>query len=325
MGSQAIAFGSQSSERNVVTTKQRAGFTLVELLVVIAIIGVLVALLLPAIQAARESSRRAQCQNNLRQIGLAIHTYNDGMGQYPAARTETGEFGASWAFHLLPFMEHQAQFDSFHPKERVDDDLNSQAMRTPVAVFFCPTRRAPVADRDFDNGGGVPLVRGVAAGGGYAANAGLFHNYETPPELGGPDEDLDPSITAGPIYTDSKISDRHVTDGLSNTFAIGERHIPPEDVVVDDQDRLHLRIGDTAFFAADTAATILGGTKYGLATDIRDPIIVKFGSLHASVVHFVFLDGHVTAVPDDVDLDALQQLSVIADGGQVTKEVYEPD
>ena len=303
----------------------RNGFTLVELLVVIAIIGILIALLLPAIQAARESARRTQCQNNLRQIGVAILMYNDEFGQFPAARMDTGSFGASWAFQLLPFLEQKAQHESFHPKERVDDDLNAEAMRTPVSVYFCPSRREPSADRDFDNGGGVPLVRGVAAGGDYASNAGLFHNYETPPELGGPTEDLNPAITAGPIFTYSKISPRHVTDGLTQTFAVGERHIPPEDVVEDDELRLHLRIGDTAFFAADTAATIMGGTKYGLATDSRDPVIVKFGSEHAGLVYFVFLDGHTAAVSDDIALEVLQQLSVIADGGQPTEADYESD
>src|SRR5262245_52030406 len=169
-------------------------------------------------------------------------------------------------------------------------------MRTPVAAFYCPARRELAADRDFDNGGTQSLVPGVAAGGDYAANAGIFHNFETPPELGGPEEQLDAAITAGPIYTYSKIAARHVTDGLSNTFAIGERHLPLPEVFADEPEILHLRQGDTAFFAADTAATIFRGTKYGLATGPLDANVTVFGSEHNGLVHFAFLDAHVTSV-----------------------------
>ncbi|TWT32445.1 hypothetical protein KOR34_42080 [Posidoniimonas corsicana] len=301
---------------------RRRGVSLVEMLVVVAIIGMLAALLLPAIQASREASRRGQCQNNLRQIGLAIQVYNDHHGHYPSARDQTGVYGASWAFELLPYLEQQAQHDSFLPTVRVDDDRNAAAMRTPVALYFCPTRRPPAADRDFDNGGSPPRVRGVAAGGDYAANAGLHHNYKTPPELGGPDHPLAMSITAGPIYTKSRVTDRHVTDGLSKTFAVGERHTPMEDVAAGEPEVRDLRLGDTAYFAADTAAAILGGSRWGLATGPRDANVFKFGSAHAGVTFFVFLDCHTVAVPSDVDLAVLQEGSVIGDGGQVSTAEY---
>ena len=85
----------------------KAGFTLVELLVVIAIIGVLVALLLPAVQAARESARRTQCVNHLKHIGLMTQMYHDAKKRYPMGRETHWQQGVSWAFHLLPFMEMQ--------------------------------------------------------------------------------------------------------------------------------------------------------------------------------------------------------------------------
>lgn len=307
----------------VVRGRPARGVTLVELLVVIAIIGILIALLLPAVQAARESARRTSCQSHLRQLGLALQSHHDQHGSYPAGRMETGATGVSWAFELLPYLEQQAQYDSYRPDLRVDDEQNAAAMRRPAPLYFCPTRRPPSADRDFDNNGATPMVRGAAAGGDYAANAGLFHNYQTPPALGGPSVALDPAITAGPIYTQSQVRDRHVTDGLSKTFAIGERHIPPLSVVDESDEAIaHLRIGDTAFFAADTAATILAGAKWGLADGPEDPVIVKFGSAHPQQTYFLFLDGHTTGLGGDVSLDVLQSLSVIGDAGDVSQEDY---
>ena len=84
---------------------RRRGFTLVELLVVIAIIGVLVALLLPAVQAAREAARRNSCVNHLKQIGLAVQNYHDSLGQYPSGREAVDMRAVSWAFNLLPYLE----------------------------------------------------------------------------------------------------------------------------------------------------------------------------------------------------------------------------
>src|SRR6187401_3085395 len=92
--------------------RQLRGFTLVELLVVIAIIGVLVALLLPAVQAAREAARRMSCQNNLKQLGLACHNYADIVGVLPPAGTSSNEF--SWCVHILPFIEQKNLYDQFN-------------------------------------------------------------------------------------------------------------------------------------------------------------------------------------------------------------------
>src|SRR5688500_2633618 len=165
--------GNYTMERAMEVNQSRRAFTLVELLVVIAIIGVLVALLLPAVQAAREASRRTHCRNNLRQIGLAVTNHHDAKGHYPPGRVREDQFGASWAFELLPYMEQQQIHQAFDESLRVDDDRNAQAMRTPVPAFYCPSRRQPVADRDFDDDDGPTLKPGVAAAGDYAANSGL--------------------------------------------------------------------------------------------------------------------------------------------------------
>ena len=89
----------------------RTGFTLVEVLVVIAIIGILVAFLLPAIQAARESARRTQCQNNLKQIGVAVQNHHDTRKQFPMGRNRFDQYAVSWAFFLLPYMEETAVYN----------------------------------------------------------------------------------------------------------------------------------------------------------------------------------------------------------------------
>ncbi len=315
---------------------RRHAFTLVELLVVIAIIGILVALLLPAIQAARESARRTSCINNLKQIGIAVQNYHDSRGNFPPGRERFDQFGVSWAFVVLPYMEQQSIVDAHDPNLRVDDNGNALAMRTPVEGYYCPSRREAIADRDFDNDDSPSQVQGVAAGGDYAANAGRNYLYGTFDRNNGvpsvPEADLDPDL-AGPIHSNSKVPARRVTDGLSNTIAVGEKHIPPEPADVD-PGLVHYRQGDTAFYAGDTPHTIFAGAKGGFpetrfddsnAETESDPVLnlegqpanTKFGSEHAQICHFVFLDGHVDAISMDLEPEVLVLLASRADGRMI--------
>ena len=302
---------------------------------VIAIIGVLVGLLLPAVQAARESARRMGCTNNLKQIGLAIVNHEAVRKVLPKGRDTRGPGGApegdpprlreaySWAFRLLPFMEQQSIFDAYVPTAPVYDQSNARAMRTPVAGYYCPSRRAPASDRNFDNNNGNPPSGGVgvAAGGDYAANAGAYYTFASPDPYAG-DESADPRNTpkyAGPIHTFSRIRAAQVTDGLSKTFAIGERHIPP--VQADwPPEKVHYNQGDTAFFAADTPTTQFRDTLRGLASSPDDTVERKFGSLHPGITNFVFLDGHVEAISNDTSIPVLGLYSMIADGGDPTAD-----
>jgi prepilin-type N-terminal cleavage/methylation domain-containing protein/prepilin-type processing-associated H-X9-DG protein len=293
------------------------GFTLVELLVVIAIIGMLIALLLPAIQAARESARRSQCQNNLKQIGLAVQSHHDVRKQFPMGRNRIDQKAVSWAFFLLPQLEETAIYSSYNKNATVDDTANAPTMRTPIESYACPTRRRPAADRNFDNNDNPPPPEdiGVAALGDYAANAGL--EYDTG-MVGGDNQDIKifgqyRRNEAGPIFSGSRISARQVTDGLSQTLAIGERHLPPVPANTPPEMQHHA-VGDTAFIPGDTPHTTFRGAENGLASGPDDPSKTKFGSAHSSVVQFVFLDGHVDALDKDSSIETLKALSTI--GGE---------
>jgi prepilin-type N-terminal cleavage/methylation domain-containing protein/prepilin-type processing-associated H-X9-DG protein len=298
----------------------RPAFTLVEVLVVIAIIGILVAFLLPAIQAARESARRTQCQNNLKQIGVAIQNHHDTRKAFPMGRNRFDQYAVSWAFFLLPYMEETAIYNSYDAKARVDDDKNASAMRTPIETYACPSRRKAAADRNFDNNEAPPVVLGAAALADYSANAGINHRTgmvggDTSASVFGEFDRTD----AGPIFSGSRISARQVEDGLSKTMAIGERHLPPvPDGTPPEME--HHAIGDTASIPGDTPHTTFRGTENGLATGPDDTDHTKFGSSHSgSLIQFVFLDGHVRGLRPDIALAILKAFSTIS-GGEITPD-----
>ena len=173
---------------------------------------------------------------------------------------------------------------------------NSGAMRTPIPVYACPSRRAPSADRDFDNNDDPPLVRSAAVLGDYAANAGFEEDMGMEGnDFAGGKIDL---TLAGPIFSGSEINARRVTDGLAKTLAVGERHIPPVDPDWA-PDRVHFEQGDNCFLSSDSIMTILRGTEDGLADGPDDDDDDVFGSEHPGVTLFVFLDGHAESLAYD--------------------------
>ena len=299
------------------SARARSAFTLVELLVVIAIIGVLVALLLPAIQAAREAARRSQCANNLKQLGVATQLHHNAKRDFPMGRNGADTKSVSWAFFVLPYMEQSAIYNSYKKTLDVFDDGNSMAMRTPVPTFFCPSRRPPAADRDFDNNDEPTTKPGVAAGGDYAANAGE--------ELDAEGDKYDPANN-GPIFTRSMINEKHVTDGLSNTLGLGEKYITElvaEDETPPAEGREHAYRGDSAIFAGDSRDTVIRGTDDGFPQGVPDDDDnERFGSEHGQQTHFVLLDGSVRLVSFSLDEHVYEALGNIGDDEAIPAGAY---
>jgi prepilin-type N-terminal cleavage/methylation domain-containing protein/prepilin-type processing-associated H-X9-DG protein len=216
-------------------------FTLVELLVVIAIIGVLVALLLPAVQAAREAARRSSCQNNIKQCGLALLTYHDAHGAFPAgAKLPPGTGGMNaphlgtlhqpnWIISVLPQMEQAALYNAFELANPISDPINREFRGTTLETLLCPSdafnRTSKFAGRNAAEGDNW-------ARGNYGGNAGL--GYMTADSYG-PNGDIPPGDAAGPDvagWLDPRargvmglnvgLSIKDITDGTSSTILVGE-------------------------------------------------------------------------------------------------------
>jgi prepilin-type N-terminal cleavage/methylation domain-containing protein/prepilin-type processing-associated H-X9-DG protein len=204
--------------------KPRRGFTLIELLVVIAIIAVLISLLLPAVQSAREAARRAQCVNNLKQMGIALHNYNDALLIFPPGYIAAGKFidaetdtapGWSWASMILPQLEQSPLYSSINVYLPVQAAANTTATRKIIGAFLCPSDQLP-------SGGTYPVTDGLgntvatvapssyaACAGNDAADVAVGLNYD--------------GSGNGLFYRNSGVRIAAITDGTSQTVAVLER------------------------------------------------------------------------------------------------------
>jgi prepilin-type N-terminal cleavage/methylation domain-containing protein/prepilin-type processing-associated H-X9-DG protein len=211
-------------------SRKNRGFTLVELLVVIAIIAVLVGLLLPAINAAREAARRIECTNNLKQLGLSLTTYHTSHGTFPPGLqydpavypdpSRTDSFQPNWAILILPYLEQQNLFDSFDFTQNVSAPVNRTPRGTTVQAFRCPTDIVGTPFVGMNNGEGDNWARG-----NYAANAGNGPLIITdrPDAIFGPNSPgwLD-SRRRGVMGANASVSIAGIRDGASNTLLVGE-------------------------------------------------------------------------------------------------------
>ena len=158
-----------SSVRTARRGFKQAGFTLVELLVVIAIIGVLVALLLPAVQAAREAARRMKCTNNIRQLSIALHNFHDTYNTFPKHVSPGSNTGVSWHALILPYIEQKALGEQVLPDQASysPSNANRQLGRYPIAMFFCPSYMEKQSSSTIDN-----TTVGLAYSTHYVGNMG---------------------------------------------------------------------------------------------------------------------------------------------------------
>ncbi len=284
------------------TRTRRPGFTLIELLVVIAIIAILIGLLLPAVQKVREAASRMKCQNNLKQIGLAIHNFHDTYGMLPPARI--ADQYATWSVLLLPYIEQDNLYRSWDLTKKYYNqtafDVTAQ-----VSIYLCPTRRGPPQIGE--------LPEDVATGpmgtlGDYAAAASdnttdPVTAYDQPGASGS----IIIGIRNGTQWT-SRTRFADVTDGLSNTVFIGEKHI---------QLGMLRRVkGDRTIWNGDSADVFsrIGGPGKGLVGNLNTATNQRFGSWHPGVCQFVFGDGGVRALPVTIPEATISLLIQRSDG-----------
>jgi prepilin-type N-terminal cleavage/methylation domain-containing protein len=313
----------------------RRGFTLVELLVVIAIIGILIALLLPAVQAAREAARRMQCQNHLKQVGLAFLNHENTLGYFPSGGwgwrwTGDPDMGTGerqpggWAYSILPYLEEGNTF-------LIGKGLSQAAKRElltvqkthPVTSLYCPSRRpaslsyGPEVSRNADNPPGHLVAKTD-----YAANGGSYSTAEGNPigwESGPPVDCLDTYPDCGwGGYTRRNIEEyfdgivvphfavklKNVSDGTSHTIMVAEKFLGPE---------FYGKGNFTINSCADNNSVYQGYdwdvirwiNRRTIYMPMKDTVgenacSRRFGSPH-EVVHAVYADGHVVGVAFSVD------------------------
>ncbi|MEQ8847171.1 DUF1559 domain-containing protein [Botrimarina sp.] len=303
----------------------RRAFTLVELLVVIAIIGILVALLLPAVQAAREAARRGACQSNLRQLGLAMQTHHDAFGRFPTGgwshvwtgdpdRGSGRDQPGGWLYNLLPYVEEQALHDLGQGlPPTVKQVAAAELAQTPIAISTCPSRRAVAL---YPYTGTQPVRNAEPADPvmkvDYAASAGdrvVAAPDQGPRTLDEADAfDWGEALTAtGVLYTRSEVRLAQVTDGSSHTYAIGEKRC-----ITDGYDW-----GDDQHGLVGHGNDVSRYTHPDLPpeADSPEPKPKSFGSAHPGGCYFAWADGSVRLIAYDIDPDTHRRNGHRADAG----------
>ncbi len=295
------------------------GFTLIELLVVIAIIGILIALLLPAVQKVREAANRIKCANNLKQLALGMHNFHDSYGRFPWGRSKGALDSPTWAVILLPFLEQQALWQRFTdpniggvsyplitrgsgPAFMTHNLIRSQfrdtgAMKAPVSLFLCPSRRSTPNTISETYTNGTSSTEGIC--GDYGVNYGSGTSSSTGND-GAFRWNVDNAIGV-PIS--------EITDGTSNTLLLGEKQVRVEDFGKYEAD-------DFCIYDSEPWAT--SGRKAGpnipLALSPFDSPAGQFGSAHPGVVQFAFADGRVEALRTSLTGTILGLLAARNDG-----------
>jgi prepilin-type N-terminal cleavage/methylation domain-containing protein/prepilin-type processing-associated H-X9-DG protein len=309
-------------------SRRARGFTLIELLVVIAIIGVLIALLLPAVQSAREAARRMQCTNNLKQIGIGMHNHHDSQGAFPPGTFNQPRL--PWSMKLLPYLEQGPLSNALNLSTNNHFYSPSQAtvVQATISVFLCPTD--PGAGTTITQSGQPPRRKG-----NYGANWGNAHY-----DQGNPDPFIGPNGTVGPVRGAFRVNTatippynmRDFTDGTSGTMMVSElvatqtngslvdlrgdiwsdsrcafmytAYTPPNSKIRDQMDQKN----DCAFpYLRNPPCSPGAGSQ---------PDFNAARSFHSGGVVVLFCDGSVKFIKDSVSIAAWRALST-KDGGEV--------
>ena len=308
-----------------------SGFTLVELLVVIAIIGILVGLLLPAVQAAREAARRMSCQNNLHNIGIALHSYHYSFRQLPsgwiADDDDHHEPGWGWAAAILPQMEQAAAYQQINFSLPIEHDTHEAARASSIEAYMCPSDiLSPIFsiaegdehdhDHDDDDHGdddddddhedhdhgepGVNVDLGESLFRIAKSNyVGVYGTHDIHEDLYEGD---------GLFYGNSRHRFRDILDGLSNTLMVGERSSHLGGSI------WHGVIHD----ANSPAARVIGAADHGPNSSVGH--FEDFSSYHVGGAQFILSDGSVHMINDSIDLEVFHALTTRAQ-----KEVISAD
>lgn len=318
---------------------KRNAFTLVELLVVIAIIGMLVGLLLPAVQQAREAARQMQCGNNLKQLGLACLNHESTTKKYPSAGWWwyfTGDpdqgfgknQGGGWIYSILPFIEQNAMYqmgadgDKFSSGEPQMSNAKTRC-ETPISTILCPSRRTV---KQYPTSGAVYPVNASRHTQGsktdYVGNEGNTTGTQNQPTSVAEAKQLcdtnswadTTSKSKGVIFARSEITVGEVRDGTTNTYLLGEKYLAPEKYEAgntDGQDNESALIGtDHDILRAVQSQPCQDRTGFDIGSG-------RFGSAHAGTFGMTMCDGSAQRISYSIDLATHQYLGYRADGQAV--------
>jgi prepilin-type N-terminal cleavage/methylation domain-containing protein/prepilin-type processing-associated H-X9-DG protein len=271
----------------------RIAFTLIELLVVIAIIGILLGLLLPAVQKVREAASRLKCTNNLKQIGLACHNYHDAHNALPSGYTTANSYfdgendvspGWAWGAYLLPYIEQGNLYQQIHFDQPVESAVNAAAVRQLVAIYLCPSDQTPPGPFGVADGFGAPLAQ--MAPSSYAAC------------VGNDQDDVFAATGQGVFYRNSQIRFLQITDGLSQTVMIGEKtwaYAPGVWAGVPNGAFMPRGMGNhnPGNSSLQAPGLVLAHAHLINTTSDTDGGLDDFSSLHVGGANFLFADGSV--------------------------------
>lgn len=318
----------------------REGFTLVELLVVIAIIGILVGLLLPAVQAAREAARRMQCQNNLKQLGLAMHNFHAAHNAFPTSVSGNGATHF-WGAQLLPYLEQNPLANIYDYRVRFNDVQNRAAVQIPLSFMMCPsTPGSPVPHPRFKLATSSSPEAWGSFGADYAGSAGpLSSMWNNPPYISYPRPGNIEGLFSGSVNPGEKGRRiRDVIDGTSNSIAFvesaGRPRIYQKGKLVADSGLINspsTRYVSVCGWAEGNLFVVRGWRYDASVADefsrwknpgecmVNCSNLFGIYAFHTGIANVGLVDGSVRSISEGVNTDVVNQLLTIA-GGEVVGE-----